>query len=80
MKNNQTTSMVVGLAPYPVTLSSGFHLAPGELIAVTIDSFNQGLVDAGKIGIVDVPAFAPPKLPVIDEAIETTAPESQETI
>ena len=79
MKTNQTTSLVVGIAPYAITLSSGAHLSPGELANIELDSFNQGLVDNGKIAVVDVPAFAPPILPVIDEAVDIIAPESQET-
>ena len=87
MTDTLETKLVVGLAPFPVYLSNGSHLSPGDLAPVEIDSFNQGLIDQGRIGVVDIPAFTFTP-PVIDEASddavdapdETTDPESQETL
>jgi hypothetical protein len=50
---------VVTLAPYPVPLSSGCHLAPGELATVDRDEYIEKCVNAGKLGVVEVPTPAP---------------------
>ena len=62
-----TKTRVVGLAPYPVVLSDGSHVAAGEVKNILLDNDAQVSVDLGKLGIV----------PVATEATDVEAPATK---
>lgn len=46
---------VVGLAPYPVSVTGGRHIYPGEIAKVDNDSHTQLAVKTGTVGIITYP-------------------------
>ena len=69
---------VVGMAPYPVTLSNGASIAPGEIREIEFDSYAESCVEAGKLGVAPI-ENTPAPVATKPRKTETTPTTPQET-
>lgn len=70
--------LIVGTAPFPVALSTGRHIATGEVAAVELDDTTEAGIASGKLGL--VPVIDPPEPPAAKTTRKIDNPTtSQET-
>lgn len=70
---------VVGTAPYPVCVSSGVHIAPGEIVETELDADLESSISSGKLGLIERPTVLDdPVKPSIKSRKESTTTQETE--